>query len=118
MRRDPRTRQGMVEAERKWRAANPDKMHAKQSRSYLRNSESRRAGVKKYREENPDIARAHDIVERAVKFGKIVRRPCEICGAVRTDAHHDDYTKPLEVRWLCRRCHKLHHLKLEAAANG
>ena len=43
---------------------------------------------------------------------------CEACGATRNiDAHHDDYTKPFDVRWLCKSCHKRHHLAL-SRANG
>lgn len=45
----------------------------------------------------------------AIKSGKLVRQPCEKCGEPKTDAHHDDYSKPLEVRWLCRAHHAEHH---------
>lgn len=38
-----------------------------------------------------------------------MRLPCEGCGAVRAVAHHDDYVRPLDVRWLCPRCHRRHH---------
>ena len=41
----------------------------------------------------------------------MVKKPCEICGATKVDAHHDDYTKPSEVRWLCRKHHNEHHRK-------
>lgn len=34
--------------------------------------------------------------------GVLKRQPCEICGAVKVEAHHEDYTKPFEVRWLCK----------------
>lgn len=37
-----------------------------------------------------------------------MRKPCEICHDEKTDAHHDDYEKALEVRWLCR----LHHMQV------
>ena len=38
--------------------------------------------------------------------------PCEVCGATKTVAHHDDYAKPLDVRWLCRSHHALLHFTL------
>lgn len=44
-----------------------------------------------------------------LRLGRLVRRPCEVCGLLDSQMHHDDYSKPLEVRWLCRPCHlKLH----------
>lgn len=43
---------------------------------------------------------------RAIQSGELVRQPCEKCGAAKVEAHHDDYSKPLAVRWLCR----LHHI--------
>lgn len=47
----------------------------------------------------------------ALENGTLVRQPCEVCGTQRyIDAHHDDYSKPLEVRWLCRSHHKQHHI--------
>lgn len=46
----------------------------------------------------------------AIKVGKLVRQPCQ-CGNTKTDAHHDDYYKPLAVRWLCRQCHAAEHAK-------
>lgn len=61
-----------------------------------------------YRRMNPDVVRCHDAVNNAVRHGRLVRGPCEVCGEKKVDAHHDDYTKPLDVRWLCRK----HHLEL------
>jgi hypothetical protein len=46
---------------------------------------------------------------RAINQGMLIRKPCEVCGLEKVDAHHDDYTKPLEVRWLCRKHHLEHH---------
>jgi len=48
-------------------------------------------------------------VAKAIKAGSLVRQPCEICGAEKTQAHHDDYAAPLDVRWLCLSHHRLHH---------
>lgn len=45
------------------------------------------------------------------------KQPCEVCGAEKSEAHHDDYTKPLSVRWLCRSHHRLHHEREYRAAD-
>lgn len=52
-------------------------------------------------------------VSRAIKSGQLVRpNACEQCGASKKlDAHHDDYGKPLQVRWLCASCHRRWHAK-------
>jgi len=52
---------------------------------------------------------AHKRVENAIKTGKLQRRPCEVCGAERAHAHHDDYSKPLDVNWLCAAHHRERH---------
>lgn len=59
--------------------------------------------------ENQPKIRARDILHYAVRKGKITRRPCEKCGAPKTQAHHADYAKPLEVKWLCQPCHGAEH---------
>lgn len=59
-------------------------------------------------EEVRQRARAHYEVKYAIQRGIIVNpRKCEDCKAdIRMiEAHHEDYSKPLEVRWLCRPCH-------------
>jgi len=49
-----------------------------------------------------------------VRRGKIKKLACCICGDKNTEAHHEDYTKPLEVIWYCRKHHLEHHTKLHA----
>lgn len=44
----------------------------------------------------------------ALNRGEIQRVPC-VCGSVEAEMHHEDYSKPLEVRWMCRECHLLEH---------
>lgn len=53
-----------------------------------------------------------------IQRGKIQRKPCEQCGEIKVEAHHDDYNKPYEVRWLCRRCHIAHHKELKYSSAG
>ena len=64
---------------------------------------------------NPKARWAHVATQSGIKRGLIARQPCERCGAEPTDAHHESYDRPLDVRWLCRRCHSALH---KAAANG
>lgn len=61
----------------------------------------------------PDKQRARGILTVAVKKG-IIAKPdqCSQCGKRRKlDAHHNDYSKPLNVLWLCKKCHTLIHKK-------
>ena len=46
------------------------------------------------------------------QYGKLKPEPCEGCGDPKAQKHHDDYSKPLEVRWLCVNCHILLHRKV------
>ena len=42
--------------------------------------------------------------------GTLIRLPCEVCGTNKdVQAHHDDYSQPLDIRWLCRKHHREHH---------
>ena len=48
-----------------------------------------------------------------VKMGNIQKLPCEVCGNLIVHGHHDDYTQPLKVRWLCHQHHiEFHKNKL------
>lgn len=46
-----------------------------------------------------------------IKRGLLIRQPCEVCGETKVQAHHDDYNKPYNVRWLCFIHHSEHHKK-------
>lgn len=62
--------------------------------------------------------RAWNIIADAVRTRELVTPLyCERCGKqCRLDAHHEDYSKPLEVEWLCASCHSLRHAKLRDKA--
>jgi ribosomal protein S27AE len=45
-----------------------------------------------------------------IKMGRLIRKPCEVCGQLKVEAHHDDYSKPFDVRWLCGQHHRDHHM--------
>lgn len=40
----------------------------------------------------------------------LIVQPCEICGSVEVHKHHEDYSRPLDVRWLCVPCHSEIHM--------
>lgn len=68
------------------------------------------ATIRKYRRKHPEKYKAHIAVGNAIRAGKLTRKPCEVCGAKKVHAHHDDYSQPLAVRWLCSIHHKqVHH---------
>jgi hypothetical protein len=57
----------------------------------------------------PDKDRARRLVNHHLRAGTLQKKPCEVCGAVIVEAHHRDYTKPLDVVWLCRVHHRMEH---------
>ncbi|MBA4107886.1 MAG: hypothetical protein C0485_19310 [Pirellula sp.] len=67
---------------------------------------------RRWKAANPDKTKAVNLVRLAIDAGGIEKQPCCQCGHIRAEAHHDDYTKPLDVRWLCRRRHRRHHASL------
>ena len=76
----------------------------------------------KYRwvERNPVKKRAAVTVNNAVRDGKLLKPDtCESCGATgRIHGHHCDYSKPLDVMWLCPACHKKWHHENGEGANA
>lgn len=81
-------------------------------REYDRNRGSRQDKyyLREYRRKNPEKFAAHQLVRYAIKNGKLAKKPCEVCGAEnRLEAHHEDYTRPLDVIWLCSEHHKWIH---------
>jgi hypothetical protein len=63
---------------------------------------------RRFAELNPVKRAAHIAVANALKTGALVRLPCDGCGR-KAQAHHDDYSKPLSVRWLCASHHSEWH---------
>lgn len=69
---------------------------------------------RKFKSKNRTQIDARRCVYYAVKGGILIKPLlCEICGENKPlQGHHEDYTKPLEVKWLCRTCHCQQHNKL------
>ncbi len=67
----------------------------------------------KWLKENPERKKAYEIYKYALRKGTLIRKPCIICGAEPEYGHHTDYSKPLEVEWLCREHHYRAHRRLD-----
>ena len=65
------------------------------------------------RAKHPDKYKARQAVSHALRDRKIVKQPCRDCGSIKSQAHHDDYSKPLNVEWLCFSCHRIRHGQLK-----
>jgi hypothetical protein len=59
-----------------------------------------------YRLKYPGRARANNLINNAIKYGHIKRMPCEKCGNLKSQAHHSDYRKPFQIKWLCLKHHR------------
>lgn len=98
----------------KHRVLNLEKIQAydRERKSEPARHKKRLENNKKYGQRYPHKRRASGLVFKAIKKGWIIPQPCEKCGA-KAEAHHDDYSKPLEVRWLCPAHHHAAHRKYD-----
>lgn len=71
--------------------------------------EARRRACTRYGQKYPEKRAAHIKAGNAIRDGRLIRQPCESCGSKDVEAHHKDYSKPLDVTWLCKRCHMQVH---------
>ncbi len=77
---------------------------------------SARRTAKKYRKRNPLKVKVHKFTNLAIDLGILIKpEACSVCGVApkkwrnghsSLQAHHLDYSKPLEVVWVCNHCHK------------
>jgi len=94
------------------RANDPARVAARDA--YAKTPDGRAAGSKakrRWAESNPARRAASHLVNNRIRDGVLSKpKRCDNCGAGgRIHGHHDDYTKPLDVRWLCPKCHKAWH---------
>lgn len=122
----PCARSGERKSWREYGHRNRDDRRAYQQDLYRRHPEAVSARVAAYhktaagkaakkvndarqREKFPEKYQARQEVLKAVRSGRLIKLPCQHCGATKTQAHHHDYTKPLDVEWLCAPCHRAEH---------
>jgi len=63
----------------------------------------------RYVVKNPKKIRVQGRARSLIRRGKIKRGPCVVCGAKNAHGHHMDYSKPLELTWLCQKHHNQYH---------
>lgn len=101
---------------RRYYRAHPDerRAYAKKRESALGPRPRKRPTHAENKARAPDRTIAHWKVANAIKGGTLVRpSTCEKCGDTgRIHAHHDDYSKPLNIRWLCHDCHMAVHRRV------
>lgn len=114
---EKRCRPCLAEKYKRWALKNPDKRRAinlKYSRTDKGRANSRRVGAK-YRSVTQRLRDKIKVNAAAklsyhVRVGNVKRGPCSKCGDQNTIGHHHDYSKPLDVIWLCPR----HHAEVHA----
>ena len=78
----------------------------------IKDLEKRRANHRRYMKEryHNDPAHRAKHMARVVSrmHGRVIKKPCEVCGSTNAEKHHEDYSRPHDVNWLCRD----HHLDL------
>ena len=79
---------------KRWSAENKEKCLASKVEWQKRNGEKRKA---------------HNALNNAIGRGLIQKQPCFCCGETTVEAHHPDYSHPLDVVWLCHKHHKEAH---------
>lgn len=92
-----------TKAEWKRTKSNP-KLHARYKK-IAREQAVRRRKAAKTDPEKRRVYAAHQLIRWMLFGGWMERKPCQICGVTKVEAHHADYSRPLEVIWLCRDHH-------------
>lgn len=97
------------------RASEPHRVEARKAYDQTpRGREKQRQGSGAWAKRNPEKRAAQIALGNAVRHGKIAKPSvCPVCHqgteSRRMQAHHHDYSKPLDVQWMCVSCHAAHH---------
>ena len=108
-------REANLEAIREYDKKRANEPHRVQARKDYQQTEagklSKKRAMDAYHKRYPMAYAAHFVTRNAVRDGKLIPETfCSVCNSTeKIEAHHDDYTKPLDVRWLCDKCHRAWH---------
>lgn len=101
---------------RAWQKRYNEEILADPVRKARKNALNRKSAKRNYAkrkaydvQRDPLKQKARAAVRHAIADGKLKREPCEQCREPKSQAHHDDYSKPFDVRWLCAKHHKEIH---------
>ena len=101
-----------LEAQARYRERHRDKLRVRWREWYHAHKDRELARQRVRRTTDKEKHYAREQVAYALKTGKLVKGPCEICGTTKqVEGHHEDYSKPLDVNWLCMPDHKKWHME-------
>lgn len=105
------------EGKRRWQNENRAEISRREKQRSREDPQAAQERNERYRERHPDRYRASNILNAALQSGKIEKpNTCEDCGKTfksrQLHGHHEDYSKPLVVEWLCTRCHGDRHTNI------
>ncbi len=103
-----------IEKYKEWNRVNKEKNRVWAKTSYKRRKANGKIDeyLEKCNPENKQMRKAISRANKVLRKGGIKKMPCEVCGEAKVDMHHEDYSKPLDVTWLCRSHHKQVHVGL------
>jgi hypothetical protein len=88
------------------------RIKARKCRELGNQSPRSKESAKKWEKINPHKRLAHHLVQKAIQSCRLVKMPCQKCGHLQAEAHHEDYSKPLDVVWLCPKHHGERHVEI------
>lgn len=100
--------------QKKRKESGEDKIYRKEYRKSEKGKEAFLLGQRRYekKRKNKIKIKASRIVRDEIRRGRLQRGACVVCGINNAEAHHENYTSPLDIMWLCGNHHKERHLHL------
>lgn len=101
---------------REYRKKNASKLRAYKrdydAGRYKTHNEAELERRRRWKRMNTHKVKAQTILNSAVRRGEVQKQPCRCCASTNVHAHHEDYSSPLEVVWLC----PIHHAEAHRMA--